>query len=179
MLLLAEFLTSEDVLRATTSAYAAGYRRMDAYSPMPVEGLVRGDRVHEELASRSIVLIGGVVGGLPAVMASSGMPRSINYPLINIGGRPYQQLAVVHPDHLRDDGPDGGVRGGLRDARAERPAEAAITRSSTRAELRPREPRADIFLSILADDPLFDVEETGKFLQGLGPVDRSPEFEAD
>ena len=37
--LMAQFSDSEDLLGATRRAYAEGYRRMDAYSPFPIEGL--------------------------------------------------------------------------------------------------------------------------------------------
>ena len=36
---MAEFETPEDLLEAAERAYAAGYRKMDGYSPLPVEGL--------------------------------------------------------------------------------------------------------------------------------------------
>jgi len=36
---MAEFETPEDLIDAAERAYADGYRRMDAYAPMPVEGL--------------------------------------------------------------------------------------------------------------------------------------------
>jgi len=37
--LLAEFPQPENLLAAATAARAAGYRRMDAYTPFPVHGL--------------------------------------------------------------------------------------------------------------------------------------------
>ena len=36
---LAQFDTPEELLDACEKAYAEGYRKMDAYAPMPVEGL--------------------------------------------------------------------------------------------------------------------------------------------
>ncbi len=36
---MAEFDSPEELIAACERAYAAGYRRMDAYAPMPVEGL--------------------------------------------------------------------------------------------------------------------------------------------
>ena len=61
--LMAEFEEHEELLKATRKAYAEGYRRMDAYSPFPVEGLA------EALGRRGtlvplIVLLGGITGGL-------------------------------------------------------------------------------------------------------------------
>ena len=36
---MAEFETPDAVLAATQRAYAQGYRKMDAYTPFPIEGL--------------------------------------------------------------------------------------------------------------------------------------------
>ena len=54
----------------------------------------------------------------------------INYPL-NIGGRPLLQLAGVHPDHVRADGPVRRVRGGASACSASTACRCPITRSST------------------------------------------------
>ena len=45
---MAEFETPEDLIDGCERAYAAGYRRMDAYAPMPVEGLGGSDRIQAE-----------------------------------------------------------------------------------------------------------------------------------
>lgn len=37
--LMAEFDTAEQLVTATRQVYAAGYRRIDAYAPFPIEGL--------------------------------------------------------------------------------------------------------------------------------------------
>ena len=37
--LMAEFGTPEQLIQAAERAHAEGYRRMDAYSPFPIEGL--------------------------------------------------------------------------------------------------------------------------------------------
>ena len=47
--LMAQFETPEQVISAAQRAYDAGYRKMDAYSPMPVEGLGRSHRVQTKL----------------------------------------------------------------------------------------------------------------------------------
>ena len=59
--LMAEFEDPASLVTATRRAYQEGYRRMDAYSPFPVEGLA------EALGARRrelplIVLLGGLVG---------------------------------------------------------------------------------------------------------------------
>ena len=39
----------EQLLEAANRAYAAGYRNMDAYTPMPIEGLGRSHRLPAQL----------------------------------------------------------------------------------------------------------------------------------
>ena len=60
--LMAEFETPTGLVEAATKARLAGYRKMDAYSPIPIEEL------NEALALRRtrlplLVLIGGILGG--------------------------------------------------------------------------------------------------------------------
>src|SRR5262249_13200919 len=83
--LMAEFEEHEQLLAATRRAYAEGYRRMDAYSPFPVEGLSEAVG-HEGSAIPLFTLAGGIIGGLGSYfMEWISMARL--YP-INIGGRP-------------------------------------------------------------------------------------------
>ena len=58
--LMAEFDTPEALLDAARRAYDAGYRRMDAYSPFPVEGLAEALGSRRTLVS-AIVLVGLLV----------------------------------------------------------------------------------------------------------------------
>ena len=44
--LMAEFKTPEDLLAAAHAAQEAGYRRMDAFTPLPVEGLAEAVGFH-------------------------------------------------------------------------------------------------------------------------------------
>ncbi len=92
--LLVEFVKPEEVLAATRRARQAGYRRMDAYTPYPVEGLAL------ELGLRStripfVVLMGGLVGaGVGFFMQYYSM--AIDY-TFNSGGRPYNSWPVYIP----------------------------------------------------------------------------------
>jgi hypothetical protein len=60
--LLAEFKTAEELVVAARRARAAGYRRVEAYSPFPVEGLVEAVGDYKDRIP-FITLVGGVVGG--------------------------------------------------------------------------------------------------------------------
>lgn len=84
--LLAEFAEHEQLLEAARRTYAAGYRRMDAFSPFPVEELAES-LGHDYTLVPLITLVGGMVGGLGGYfMQWYAMARL--YPL-NVGGRPY------------------------------------------------------------------------------------------
>jgi hypothetical protein len=83
--LLAEFETPEELLEAVRRARAAGYARLEAYSPFPVEGLAEA-LGRRERALPFIALAGGVVGGI-GTYALQWYLNAVNFP-INIGGRP-------------------------------------------------------------------------------------------
>jgi hypothetical protein len=81
----AEFDDATTLMRAVHGVRAAGYTRMDAYTPFPVEGLI------EAMPSRPtmlpyIILAGGFIG----LVGGFGMQYwclAVAYPF-NVGGRP-------------------------------------------------------------------------------------------
>ncbi|MGD0502858.1 MAG: DUF3341 domain-containing protein [Steroidobacteraceae bacterium] len=82
--MLAEFSTPTALLDAVRAARTEGFRQLEAYAPMPVEGLV------EALGSRDtglprLALIGAVIGGL-GTFALQWFSATAIYP-INVGGR--------------------------------------------------------------------------------------------
>jgi hypothetical protein len=92
--LMAEFDDPNALVAATHRAYYEGYRRMDAYSPFPIEEL------HDALGSHEsrlplIVLIGGILGGLGGY-ALQYWVAAIAYP-INVGGRPLHSWPAFIP----------------------------------------------------------------------------------
>jgi Alternative complex III, ActD subunit len=84
--LLAEFENTEDLLEAARKAHEAGYRRLDAFTPFPVEGLADALGFHSTRVPL-IVFIGGLIGCCGGFFLQY-YPNVIGYPL-NIGGRPY------------------------------------------------------------------------------------------
>lgn len=83
--LLAEFNTPQAMVRATEAAQAAGYRRMECYTPYPVEEAATALDVHRTRVPL-LTLMGGVMGLLTAFLMQTWM-SAISYP-INVAGRP-------------------------------------------------------------------------------------------
>ncbi len=83
--LLAEFNTPGELVHATEQAQAAGYRRMECYTPYPVEEAAIALNFHKTRVPL-VCLLGGVIGLTTAFL----METWVNvwaYPL-NIAGRP-------------------------------------------------------------------------------------------
>jgi hypothetical protein len=84
--ILAEFDSPTDLVGAARRTYDAGYRKIDAYSPFPVEELADAIGFHRN-GVPLVVLIGGLLGCVGGYVLQYWI-AAINYP-INIGGRPY------------------------------------------------------------------------------------------
>jgi hypothetical protein len=84
--LMAEFDTPTELVQAAKRSYADGYRKMDTYSPFPIEEASEAIGFHKDRVAL-IVLIGGILGGLSGYLLQYWI-NVINYPL-NVGGRPY------------------------------------------------------------------------------------------
>jgi len=83
--LIAEFDNPEALVGAAHRAFAEGFRKMDAYSPFPVEGLAEALGFHRTRVPL-IVLTGGILGCLGGFFLQYWL-AVIDYP-INVGGRP-------------------------------------------------------------------------------------------
>jgi len=164
--LLAEFETPTQLVRAAENAYAAGYRRMDCYTPYPVEEAAEAIGFHKNEVSL-VCLIGGLLG----VAAMFGLETWISlwaYPL-NIAGRPYYSWpAFVVPAYEWTI-----LYAGLSAAfgmlalnglpQVYHPLfNAPNFRSSATSD--------KFFLCLESADPKFEVADTRKFLEGFAPV---------
>jgi len=83
--LMAEFENASGLVAAATKARLAGYRKMDAFSPIPIEEL---DEALDLRRTRLplLVLIGGILGGIGGFLLQVWV-SAIAYPL-DVGGRP-------------------------------------------------------------------------------------------
>jgi hypothetical protein len=92
--LLAEFDNPTGLLAGVRASRQAGYRRMDAYTPFPVEGLAEAMDFHHSRVPL-IILLGGVVGCIGGFFMQYWI-AAISYP-INVGGRPLDSWPLFIP----------------------------------------------------------------------------------
>lgn len=161
--LMAEFEAPDHLLAAARRAYQEGYRRMDAYSPFPVEGLAEAIGFHKN-SLPLIVLIGGLLGCIGGYSLFY-FTEVIDYPL-NVGGRPHHSWPAFIPIAFETTillAAFAAVLGMLALNGLPQPYHPVFNVPEfTRAS------RDRFFLCIESRDPKFDLEATRKFLQSLG-----------
>lgn len=162
--LMAEFEDHRQLLAAAQRAYAEGYRKLDAYSPFPIDGLAEViGRGHTAIPL--LTLIGGMIGGLGGYFMQWYSMAKL-YPL-NVGGRPRHSWPYFIPITFE-----------LTILVAALTAFLSVLVLNRLPE--PHHPvfnvpefrRASIdrfFLSIEATDPKFDRAATRTFLENLKP----------
>ena len=84
--LMAEFNSADDLIEAAHKIHDAGYKRVDAYTPYPIEEVSEA-LGHHRSKLPAIVLTGGLLGALGGYSLQY-WAAVIEYPL-NIGGRPF------------------------------------------------------------------------------------------
>src|SRR5699024_10340211 len=88
--LLGEFDSPEALLAAARKARKAGYSKLDAFTPFPVEGLAKVLRLPRPRIS-VVGLLGGFAGGGFALLMQ--LYVNYDYPL-DVGGRPLYALSA-------------------------------------------------------------------------------------
>ena len=91
---MAQFETPEQLVDAANRAYAAGYRNMDAYTPMPIEGLAEAVGFRRNWVAPIVLFFGlcGAAGGFALLWWIS----VIAYPH-NVAGRPFNSWPAYIP----------------------------------------------------------------------------------
>ncbi len=162
--LMAEFEDPQTLVQATRRAYEQGYRRMDAYSPFPIEELSEALGVHST-AVPLLVLVGGIVGGLTGYGLQYWV-SAIAYP-VNVAGRPFNSVPSFVPVTFELTilfAALTAVFGML--ALNRLPTVYHPVFNVPRFALATRD---RFFLCIESTDPKFDPLETRVFLQGFAP----------
>jgi len=162
--LLAEFDDPNTLVIATRLAREAGYRRMDAYSPFPIEEL------HEALGAHHtrlplLVLIGGICGCLGGYGLQYWV-SAVAYP-VNVGGRPFHSWPAFIPVTFECTillAALSAVLGMLALNGLPQPYHPVFNVPRFALASRNR-----FFLCIEARDPKFNLEQTRRFLETLKP----------
>lgn len=92
--LMAEFESPAEIVEAAEAARAAGYQRVDAYTPFPVAGLPEAigfNRTRLPL----IIFIGGLIGCVGGFGLQYWCAK-VNYP-VNVAGRPLNSWPMFVP----------------------------------------------------------------------------------
>jgi hypothetical protein len=162
--LMAEFLKPEAVVAAARQAHLEGYRNMDAYSPMPVDGLAEAIGFQYNRMAL-IVLIGGLMGAAGAYFMQ-WFSAVVHYP-IEVGGRPYHSWPAFIPITFELTilgAATAAVFGMLALNGLPRPHHPVFNAPNFAMASRSR-----FFLCIQANDPKFDRVRTREFLLSLDP----------
>ena len=162
--LIAEFDRPDDLVRAVRRAREAGYRRLDAYTPFPIEEVADALEFHRTPVPL-IVLIGGGVGGVAGYLLQFWV-SALAYP-INVGGRPYNSWPAFVPVTFEMTILFAALFGAV----------GMLALNGLPMPYHPvfnvpefaRVNRDRFFLCIQAADPGFDVIRTRRFLESLGP----------
>jgi hypothetical protein len=163
--LMAEFATPGALVAAAERARLAGYRDMDAYSPIPIEELGEAMGLRRTRLPM-LVLAGGILGGL-AGYGLQYWSQAMAWPM-NIGGRPFHSWPHFIPVTF-----ETTVLGAALSAFVGMWALNKLPMPYHPVFNVPAFARASkdrFFLCIEATDPRFDRHATSKFLESLHPV---------
>jgi len=162
--LMAEFDNPESLIAAAQRARGEGYRDMDAYTPMPVEGLSEAIGFRTSWVQR-IVLIGGLLGATGGFTLCWWM-TVVAYPHI-VAGRPLNSWPAYVPitfECMVLVACLTAVIGMLAMNGLPQPYHPVFNVPEFIRASRDR-----FFLCIEATDPMFDLEKTRVFLEQLQP----------
>ena len=166
--LMAEFEDPNALVAATYRAHYEGYRKMDAYSPFPIEEL------HEALGAHHtklplIVLIGGILGGIGGYFLQY-WANVLEYPM-NIAGKPFNAWPMFIPvtfECVILGAAGSAVFGMLALNGLPMPYHPVFNVPRFALASRNR-----FFLCIEERDSKFDLETTRRFLESLGALEVS------
>lgn len=161
--LMAEYKDANVLLDAANRAREAGYKNMEAYTPLPVHGLAEAIGFDDAKVPWTIFVCG--LAGAAIGFGFQAYLSAVAYPL-NVGGRPLVSWPSFIPVTFECTillAAFGAVFGMLAFNGLPRPHHPVF--NAPRFELASQD---RFFLCIEAEDPKFDAEETGRFLKDTG-----------
>jgi ActD protein len=166
--LMAEFAAPEALIAAAARSREAGYKKVEAYTPYPMEEVAEALHVRRSHLPL-IVLVGGILGALGGYFLQYWV-NVIEFPL-NIGGRPFHSWpAFIVPTFETTIlcAALSAVLGMFALNGLPQPYHPVFNVPRFAAASRDR-----FFLVIEAADPQFDRRQTEEFLRGLQPSEVS------
>ena len=161
--LMAEFNEPNGLVAAARRVHEAGYRKVDAFSPYPMEALTEALGFH---SSRLPLLV--LVGGVTGLLAGYGLQywaSVIEYPM-NVGGRPFHSWVSFIPPTFETTilfAALTAVLGMLALNGLPEPYHPVFNVPTFALATKDR-----FFLCIEATDPKFDLDQTWSFMMSLG-----------
>jgi hypothetical protein len=165
--LMAEFRNADELAAAASRTFHAGYRRIDAFSPVPIEGLA--EAMGHRDSRVQLICLGGAIAGALFGFGLATVTSAYLYPL-NIGGRPlisWPSFIVPTFETTILFAAFSSALGMLALNGLPQPYHPVFNVESFRK-------RASIegyFLCVEAEDPRFDRQETRRLLESLGAVE--------
>jgi hypothetical protein len=166
--LMAEFDSPSAIVAAARRTHGAGYRRINAYSPFPIEELSEAIGFHRDYVALC-TLICGVLGAVGGFMLQY-WTAAFAYP-INVGGRPLLSIPAFIPVTFECTvlaAAFGAFIGNLLMNQLPQPYHPTFNVPSF---LRASQDR--FFLCVKSDDPMYNETRTRAFLEGLGAIEVS------
>jgi len=159
---MAQFDSPSTLVAAARETYAAGYRRINGYSPFPIEEL--SDAIgFKRTTLPLIVLAGGIIGAVGGFFMQYWM-EVIDYP-INVGGKPFNSWPAFIPITFECTvlcAALAAVFGMLALNKLPQPYHPVFNAPNFALAT-----RDSFFLVIEANDPKFDRDEAMRFLKSL------------
>ena len=165
---MAEFDNPSDLIAAARRTYEAGYRRINGYSPYPIEELWEAIGFHHTRLP-VIVFIGGLIGGFGGFFMQYYL-SVYDYPL-NVGGKPFNSWPAFIPITFEMTilcAALAAIFGMLALNKLPQPYHPVFNAPNFALATRDH-----FFLVVEANDTKYQHDEVVQFLKGLGPKDVS------
>lgn len=163
--MLAEYEDPDTLVEASRNAYERGYRKMDAYTPMPVHGL--GEAIGKSTTRLPFVVFAAGLFGALGGLGLQTWVNTIDYQM-NIGGRPYFTWPMFVPITFESMVLIAGFTTAIALF-----ASCGLPKLYNPLFNSPNFSRASedrFFLCIEATDPQYNVQEIRAFLEGTGAI---------